>query len=62
MICLGGNRKLRIYGRLGCKSGKKLKRINRVFFGSEEDALSCGFRPCGHCMKAEYTKWKNEPV
>ena len=51
-IRLAGNRKLKIYGRLDCWSGKKrLKRENRVFFASEEEALGEGFRPCGHCMR-----------
>jgi hypothetical protein len=31
-ICLGGNRKLKIYGTLKCASGKRMKRENRVFF------------------------------
>jgi methylphosphotriester-DNA--protein-cysteine methyltransferase len=58
-ICFGGNRKLKIYGTLKCSSGKRMKRENRVFFSSENQALSNGFRPCGHCMKSEYLKWKN---
>ncbi|MFD2036550.1 Ada metal-binding domain-containing protein [Belliella marina] len=58
-ICLGGNRKLKIYGTLSCVSGKRLKRENRVFFSSEKEALESGYRPCGHCMKAHYQKWKN---
>lgn len=56
-IFFGGNRKLKIYGTLQCKSGKRLKRENRVFFSSENEALENGFRPCGHCMKLEYKKW-----
>ncbi|RUT70990.1 metal-binding protein [Flavobacterium cupreum] len=58
-ICLGGNQKLKIYGTLKCASGKRMKRENRVFFCSEEEAKNNGFRPCGHCMKIEYQKWKN---
>lgn len=58
-ICLGGNRKLKIYGTLSCASGKRLKRENRVFFNSEKEALKNGYRPCGHCMKGHYQKWKN---
>ena len=30
-IVLAGNRKLRIYGKLGCVFGKRMKRENRVF-------------------------------
>lgn len=55
----GGNQQLKIYGVLNCASGKRIKRINRVFFESEEEALLNGYRPCGHCMKAAYKKWKN---
>ena len=56
-ICFGGNRNLKIYGTLQCKSGKRLKRKNRVFFSSENEAINKGFRPCGHCMKTKYKKW-----
>ncbi|MDX6183472.1 Ada metal-binding domain-containing protein [Flavobacterium sp. Fl-77] len=58
-ICFGGNRKLKIYGILKCASGKRMKRENRVFFLSENEARQSGFRPCGHCMKTEYLNWKN---
>ncbi|SHG01649.1 Ada metal-binding domain-containing protein [Flavobacterium johnsoniae] len=58
-ICFGGNQKLKIYGTLKCASGKRMKRENRVFFSSEENAKQNGFRPCGHCMKTDYLKWKN---
>lgn len=58
-ICLGGNRNLKIYGTLNCASGKRMKRENRVFFTSEKEALQNEFRPCGHCMKQEYKKWKD---
>lgn len=57
-ICFGGNQKLKIYGTLKCSSGKRMKRENRVFFLSENEAGKNGFRPCGHCMKSEYLKWK----
>ena len=58
-ILMGGNEKLKIYGTLHCKSGKRMKRENRVFFVSETEAKEFAFRPCGHCMKKEYQKWKN---
>ena len=58
-ICFGGNQKLKIYGTLKCKSGKRMKRENRVFFSSEEEAKQNGFRPCGHCMKTDYQHWKD---
>ena len=56
-ITLGGNRNLKIYGTLRCQSGKRLKRPNRVFFASEQDALDAGYRPCGHCLKPKYKAW-----
>ncbi len=57
-IVLGGNRKLKIYGRLNCKSGKRLKPENRVFFSTEKEAINSGFRPCGHCMRQAFNEWK----
>ncbi|RYD70094.1 MAG: metal-binding protein [Sphingobacteriales bacterium] len=56
-ICFGGNRRLKIYGKLNCKSGKRMKKENRVFFNSEKDSLENGFRPCGHCLKEKYKIW-----
>ena len=32
LIRYGGKRKQKIYGTLTCKSGKRMKRQNRVFF------------------------------
>jgi methylphosphotriester-DNA--protein-cysteine methyltransferase len=50
-ITLAGNSRLKIYGRLNCASGKRMKKENRVFFENETEALASGFRPCGHCMR-----------
>lgn len=61
-ISFGGNSKLEIYGTLQCRSGKRMKKDNRVFFSSEREAIEKGYRPCGHCMKNEYKIWKNESV
>ena len=61
-IMFGGNSKLAIYGTLQCRSGQRMKKENRVFFSSEKEALQQGFCPCGHCLPAQYKKWKNEPV
>ncbi|MCZ8342450.1 MAG: hypothetical protein O9301_05420 [Leptospira sp.] len=58
-IRYAGNFNLKIYGRLDCRSGKKMKQTNRVFFQSKKDAKELGFRPCGHCMRIEYLHWKN---
>lgn len=58
VIAFGGNSKLKIYGLLRCKSGKRIHKGNRMFFTSVYDAKHMGYRPCGHCMKEEYTIWK----
>ena len=60
---LGGNKKLKIYGKLDCPSAnmwiKKGYYVdNRVFFIDEETAIKAGYRPCGRCMKEEYKEWK----
>jgi len=57
-IKFGGNQALKIYGTLSCRSGKRMKKENRVFFTSEKEAIDKGYRPCGHCMKTECRKWK----
>ena len=61
---LGGNKELKIYGRLDCPSANRwIKKgyyvKNRVFFDSEETAIKAGYRPCAVCMKEEYQEWKN---
>ncbi len=58
-ITLGGNRNLKIYGLLSCKSGKRMHKSNRVFFASITEAEMQGYRPCGHCQKNAYKNWKN---
>ncbi len=57
LIRYGGNRKQKIYGTLTCKSGKRMKRQNRVFFENRKDAINNGYRPCGNCMKETYREW-----
>nr|WP_294796025.1 Ada metal-binding domain-containing protein [uncultured Mucilaginibacter sp.] len=57
-IKLVGNKKLKIYGKLNCASGKRMKVENRIFFKNEEEAISNNYRPCGHCLAAEYKIWK----
>ncbi|MEP7321922.1 MAG: Ada metal-binding domain-containing protein [Saprospiraceae bacterium] len=57
-ITIGGNSKLKIYGLLQCKSGKRMKRENRIFFKSIAEAISSGFRPCGHCMRKDYLRYQ----
>ena len=34
-----------------------MKKENRVFFVSEQEAIEQGYRPCGNCMNYEYKKW-----
>lgn len=58
LIRLGGNKRLKIYGLLNCKSGRRMKVENRVFFASEAEAINLGYRPCGHCMPEAYRQWK----
>jgi len=61
---LGGNRRLKIYGRLDCPSAlRAIKRGGpyaryRVFFADEASAIAAGFRPCGVCMRAAYRQWR----
>lgn len=57
-IRFGGNKQLKIYGLLSCRSGKRMKKENRVFFTDEKDALQNNYRPCGHCMRQAYQQWK----
>ncbi len=44
-----GYKRDRIFGRLDCKSGMRMKRENRVFFHTMEDAINEGYRPCNNC-------------
>ena len=59
---LGGNRALRIYGRLDCPSAvRALARgyaRHRVFFADTATAVAAGYRPCGMCLRSEYAVWK----
>jgi methylphosphotriester-DNA--protein-cysteine methyltransferase len=61
-IGFAGNNALKIYGRLHCKSGRRMKKANRIFFSSETVAVENGCRPCGHCMKGEYAVWKKSQM
>lgn len=49
-IVLAGNKKLKIYGRLNCSSGKRMNIENRVFFMNEAEALERGYRACKRCL------------
>lgn len=59
-INLGGYSKAKIYGLLNCRSGKRMKIENRVFFKDEKEAIQHGYRPCAHCLPAKYKIWKSE--
>ena len=60
---LGGNRRLKLYGRLDCPSalGALLRGYakRRVFFADEATAIEAGYRPCAVCMPLEYLRWKS---
>lgn len=60
---LGGNRRLRIYGRLDCPAALRALRhggyaASRVFFADQPTAVQAGYRPCAVCLPAEYGAWK----
>jgi methylphosphotriester-DNA--protein-cysteine methyltransferase len=57
-VSLAGNKQLRIYGTLQCRSGKRMQVHNRVFFRDEAEAIYFQYRPCGHCMQEAYLVWK----
>lgn len=64
---LGGNKKLKIYGRLDCPSAKRWIEkgyyvSNRVFFENEDIAIAAGYRPCAICMPDKYKAWKNNQI
>ena len=58
---LGGNKKAKIYGQFDCSAAnnalKKGYARHRVFFENEKAAIAAGFRPCGRCMRQEYSIW-----
>jgi len=59
---LGGNSRLKIYGRLDCPSARRALpggyAQRRVFFADEATAIAAGYRPCGVCMREAYRRWK----
>ncbi len=60
-ITLAGNSRLKIYGLLNCKSGKRMNRDNRIFFKNEKEAIRSGYRPCAHCQPIKYKTWNFLP-
>ncbi len=59
-ITLGGNGPGRIYGRLDCRAGKRMKSKNRVFFRDKAEATEADIRPCALCLPEEYKTWKQK--
>lgn len=43
----------KIFGRLDCKSGMRMKKENRVFFLTWEDAIRACYRPCKNCKPTQ---------
>ena len=60
---LGGHRKDKIYGTLGCIGAarwiaKGFYVKQRVFFADEATAIAAGYRPCFGCLREKYKEWK----
>lgn len=53
-----GYRRGKIFGRLDCKTGMRMKKENRVFFHSLEDAVLEGYRPCMNCRPMDEDDFK----
>ena len=60
---LGGNSKDMIYGKLSCPAANsalpKGYASHRVFFANESEAIAASYRPCGRCMREQYSRWKS---
>lgn len=50
----------KIFGRLDCRSGKRMKKENRVFFLTWDDAIEAGYRPCKNCKPVPKDKNKQK--
>jgi len=49
----------KIFGRLDCKSGMRMKKKNRVFFLTWDDAIAEGYRPCKKCKPTPNDTYPN---
>lgn len=64
---LGGNGKMKVYGRLDCSSARRAVAAGdtyqkqRVFFADEATAVAAGYRPCGNCLRDKYKIWRASP-
>lgn len=58
---LGGNRDLKLYGRLDCpcalRNPTAFARV-RVFFADEDASIRAGYRPCRCCLLPRFKEWK----
>jgi methylphosphotriester-DNA--protein-cysteine methyltransferase len=48
----------KIFGTPDCKSGMRMKKENRVFFQTLEDAVKEGYRPCKNCKPIDEEDFK----
>ena len=55
---LAGWKQGKIFGRLDCKSGMRMKKESRVFFHNLEDAIKEGYRPCQICKPIDEDDFK----
>ncbi|WP_326540966.1 metal-binding protein [Pseudorhodoferax sp.] len=60
---LGGHRKGKLYGLLGCRAAAQAIARGgyvqqRVFFADEASAIAAGYRPCAVCLPGTYAAWK----
>ena len=58
-LTMAGNRWLKIYGRLGCPAGRRMRRGSLVFFADATAAEAAGYRFCARCCWASYDVWKS---
>jgi len=54
----GGNKNLKVYGKMNCPSTLYLDGNDSVYFENPEIANKLGYRPCSVCMKKEFQKWE----
>jgi hypothetical protein len=64
---LGGHRRTRIYGLLGCPTAlRAIARggyvAHRVFFEDEAAARAAGYRPCAVCLRDDYRAWRASAI
>lgn len=61
---LGGRRRTRVYGSLGCRAARAVVdrggyARHRVFFADEATAVAAGYRPCAVCLPEAYRAWRS---